>query len=221
MYRPLSSENMTFFARPAFPRRLCACWAKKRSLSSTKPPSASNMNSSGICWSCCSFSSSSSCPIKQLWAMRKQMKKAASFYFQCKRLTSWSSSSSSSWSSEESWFSGGGGGGGGGGCSCCWSCGLSDIIERGRMTSSTCKRVPSAWNVNLVDKHFIVFAPMLWHTLCYVLICLSLILYSQLKISISCQKGGQARNQTNMYRLNFQEVSYCSMKWRIHKHKYT
>uniref|UniRef100_A0A0A9DYP3 CHLD n=1 Tax=Arundo donax TaxID=35708 RepID=A0A0A9DYP3_ARUDO len=25
MYRPLSSENIMFFALPAFPRRLCAC----------------------------------------------------------------------------------------------------------------------------------------------------------------------------------------------------
>ena len=28
IYRPLSSENITFFALPAFPRRLCACCAK-------------------------------------------------------------------------------------------------------------------------------------------------------------------------------------------------
>lgn len=62
IYRPLSSENMTFFALPAFPRRLCACCAKKRSFSSTKPPSASKINSSGICSCSCSFSSSfSSC----------------------------------------------------------------------------------------------------------------------------------------------------------------
>lgn len=55
IYRPLSSEHITFFALPALPRRLCACCAKKRSFSSTKPPSASKINSSGIC-SCCSFS---------------------------------------------------------------------------------------------------------------------------------------------------------------------
>lgn len=62
IYRPLSSENMTFFALPAFPRRRCACWAKKRSFSSTKPPSASKINSSGNCSCCSSFSSSlSSC----------------------------------------------------------------------------------------------------------------------------------------------------------------
>lgn len=62
IYRPLSSENITFFALPAFPRRLCACCAKKRSFSSTKPPSASKINSSGICSCCSSFSSSlSSC----------------------------------------------------------------------------------------------------------------------------------------------------------------
>lgn len=58
IYRPLSSENITFFALPAFPRRFCACCAKKRSFSSTRPPSASKMNSSGI-WSCCSSFSSS------------------------------------------------------------------------------------------------------------------------------------------------------------------
>lgn len=60
MYRPLSSEKITFFALPAFPLRLCACCAKKRSFSSTKPPSASKTNSSGSCSCSCSLSSFSS-----------------------------------------------------------------------------------------------------------------------------------------------------------------